>query len=137
MHLLRGWHILCRNQNTITVLGRHFLIFVLQPSQIKKYINRAGQQFFNALCKRVTSSLQKRKYHKWFPVLIWLLIILKYLHRFYKCLTYEWRSHYQAQWNALNILKFHIFNDYTYIHTELIITTLKYLLLPSFSYHLC
>ena len=118
MHLLRGWHILCRKENTIIVLGIHFLIFVLQPSQIKKYIiTGLVSTFFNAPCKRVTSSLQKRKHHKWFPVMIWLLIILKYRHRFYKCLTYEWRVYYQAQWNTLNILKFHILNDYIYIHT--------------------
>ena len=44
-----------------------FLIFVFCPSQIKKILyNSAGQQLFNAPCKRVTSSLQKRKWHKLF-----------------------------------------------------------------------
>ena len=95
----------------------HFNICVTTFSNKKIHCNRAGHQFFNAPCKRVTSSLKKRKHDKWFPVMIWLLIILKYRHRFYKCLTYEWRVYYQAQWNTLNILKFHILNDYIYIHT--------------------
>ena len=50
------------------ISGKHraypFLIFVCCPSQLKKFhYNRTGQQFFNAPCKRVTSSWQKRKHN--------------------------------------------------------------------------
>ena len=41
-----------------------FLIFVFCPFQLKKiHYNRAGHNFFNAVCKRVRSFLQKRKHH--------------------------------------------------------------------------
>ena len=33
-------------------------------SNKKLHCNRTGQQFFNAPCKRMTFSLQKRKHHK-------------------------------------------------------------------------
>ena len=42
-----------------------FLIYVFCPSQIKNsIITGRVSNFFNALCNRVTSSLQKRKHHK-------------------------------------------------------------------------
>ena len=41
-----------------------FNICILSFSIKKLHYNRAGLQFFNAHCKRVTSSLQKRKHHK-------------------------------------------------------------------------
>ena len=41
-----------------------FYFSVLSFSNKKIHYNRADQQFFNAPCKRVTSSLQKRKHHK-------------------------------------------------------------------------
>ena len=46
--------------------GIHFFnICVLSFSNKKIHNNRAGHNFFNALCKRARSSLQKRKHHKW------------------------------------------------------------------------
>ena len=41
-----------------------FNICVLSFSNKKYIITRAGQQFFNASSKRVTSSMQKRKHHQ-------------------------------------------------------------------------
>ena len=41
-----------------------FLIFAFCPTQIKSYIiTGLVSNFFNAPCKRMTSSLQKRKHH--------------------------------------------------------------------------
>ena len=53
----------------LSISGKHrhtlFLIFVFCPSQIKNYIiTRLVSNFFNASCKRVKSSMQKRKHHK-------------------------------------------------------------------------
>ena len=43
--------------------GRPFSnICVLSFSNKKLHYNKAGQKFFNAPCKRVTSSLEKRKH---------------------------------------------------------------------------
>ena len=47
-----------RSGNTSLIF---FNICILSFSNKKLYYKRAGQQFFNAPCKRVTSSLQKRK----------------------------------------------------------------------------
>ena len=41
-----------------------FKIWVMFLLNKKLHYNRVSQQFFNVPCKRVTSSLQKRKHHK-------------------------------------------------------------------------
>ena len=68
----------CSKYEVVKVaIWRHFLISskhrhtffnicVLSFSNKKLHYNRTGQKFFNAPCKRVTSSLQKRKPHNCF-----------------------------------------------------------------------